>query len=110
MIRRPPRSTRVRSSAASDVYKRQAVAVSGQRDDALIVPDTDCALLQSAPEHALRAGRVIRQSDFLDERELPRQQQLVLVLPRRAHVPARSGRQWRPVQLVVTQMKAKCVP
>src|SRR5665811_605275 len=25
MIRRPPRSTRVRSSAASDVYKRQAV-------------------------------------------------------------------------------------
>ncbi|WP_460379547.1 hypothetical protein, partial [Staphylococcus aureus] len=24
MIRRPPRSTRVRSSAASDVYKRQA--------------------------------------------------------------------------------------
>src|SRR5665811_1326703 len=27
MIRRPPRSTRVRSSAASDVYKRQPVAV-----------------------------------------------------------------------------------
>src|SRR5665811_2621536 len=26
MIRRPPRSTRVRSSAASDVYKRQALA------------------------------------------------------------------------------------
>src|SRR5665811_2131067 len=26
MIRRPPRSTRVRSSAASDVYKRQAEA------------------------------------------------------------------------------------
>src|SRR5665811_2641265 len=26
MIRRPPRSTRVRSSAASDVYKRQAPA------------------------------------------------------------------------------------
>ncbi|WP_460379553.1 hypothetical protein, partial [Staphylococcus aureus] len=25
MIRRPPRSTRVRSSAASDVYKRQAL-------------------------------------------------------------------------------------
>ena len=25
MIRRPPRSTRVRSSAASDVYKRQGV-------------------------------------------------------------------------------------
>src|SRR5665811_1202825 len=29
MIRRPPRSTRVRSSAASDVYKRQGC---GQRD------------------------------------------------------------------------------
>src|SRR5665811_4546 len=27
MIRRPPRSTRVRSSAASDVYKRQALVV-----------------------------------------------------------------------------------
>src|SRR5665811_2640750 len=27
MIRRPPRSTRVRSSAASDVYKRQAMVV-----------------------------------------------------------------------------------
>src|SRR5665811_2626941 len=29
MIRRPPRSTRVRSSAASDVYKRQSVTQSG---------------------------------------------------------------------------------
>ena len=27
MIRRPPRSTRVRSSAASDVYKRQTGAI-----------------------------------------------------------------------------------
>src|SRR5665811_381560 len=27
MIRRPPRSTRVRSSAASDVYKRQVMVV-----------------------------------------------------------------------------------
>src|SRR5665811_2530521 len=27
MIRRPPRSTRVRSSAASDVYKRQVVII-----------------------------------------------------------------------------------
>src|SRR5665811_2436890 len=31
MIRRPPRSTRVRSSAASDVYKRQTQALE-QRD------------------------------------------------------------------------------
>ena len=30
MIRRPPRSTRVRSSAASDVYKRQDVALPPQ--------------------------------------------------------------------------------
>ena len=29
MIRRPPRSTRVRSSAASDVYKRQTLNVVG---------------------------------------------------------------------------------
>src|SRR5665811_268715 len=29
MIRRPPRSTRVRSSAASDVYKRQVYELSG---------------------------------------------------------------------------------
>ena len=30
MIRRPPRSTRVRSSAASDVYKRQDIWISEQ--------------------------------------------------------------------------------
>src|SRR5665811_522766 len=29
MIRRPPRSTRVRSSAASDVYKRQGIGGTG---------------------------------------------------------------------------------
>src|SRR5665811_1662881 len=35
MIRRPPRSTRVRSSAASDVYKRQAQhRLRGETDDA----------------------------------------------------------------------------
>src|SRR5665254_22464 len=31
MIRRPPRSTRVRSSAASDVYKRQVYGVTRER-------------------------------------------------------------------------------
>src|SRR5665811_2620939 len=31
MIRRPPRSTRVRSSAASDVYKRQELAIAVHR-------------------------------------------------------------------------------
>src|SRR5665811_2463787 len=42
MIRRPPRSTRVRSSAASDVYKRQALADSSgvqYHDAAPTVPD-----------------------------------------------------------------------
>ena len=34
MIRRPPRSTRVRSSAASDVYKRQELPVEWILDDA----------------------------------------------------------------------------
>src|SRR5680860_869269 len=32
MIRRPPRSTQSRSSAASDVYKRQASSTTGRRD------------------------------------------------------------------------------
>src|SRR5665811_797051 len=32
MIRRPPRSTRVRSSAASDVYKRQVEKLKGGSD------------------------------------------------------------------------------
>src|SRR5665811_2207066 len=38
MIRRPPRSTRVRSSAASDVYKRQGVSIAPRLtvDDALV--------------------------------------------------------------------------
>src|SRR5665811_879405 len=33
MIRRPPRSTRVRSSAASDVYKRQVLGEQSQTED-----------------------------------------------------------------------------
>ena len=37
MIRRPPRSTLDRSSAASDVYKRQALAVSPQDEEGLPV-------------------------------------------------------------------------
>ena len=58
MIRRPPRSTRKESSAASDVYKRQ---------------DTDLALIWEAlsrrfghvdePERAMRRFDVIRQQD-----------------------------------------------
>src|SRR5665811_425968 len=38
MIRRPPRSTRVRSSAASDVYKRQTLIAEGV--GGLLVPLT----------------------------------------------------------------------
>src|SRR5665811_2105236 len=49
MIRRPPRSTRVRSSAASDVYKRQAVAVVSRkvRDKARLIAAT---MLEANPE------------------------------------------------------------
>ena len=38
MIRRPPRSTRVRSSAASDVYKRQELRVD-LAEQGLLLPD-----------------------------------------------------------------------
>src|SRR5665811_1304614 len=37
MIRRPPRSTRVRSSAASDVYKRQKFGCYGKNTDACVI-------------------------------------------------------------------------
>src|SRR5450756_2409695 len=36
MIRRPPRSTQSRSSAASDVYKRQVVVAIGSRANPLL--------------------------------------------------------------------------
>src|SRR5665811_1533131 len=35
MIRRPPRSTRVRSSAASDVYKRQPIHLAAMKQEIL---------------------------------------------------------------------------
>ena len=38
MLRRPPRSTQSRSSAASDVYKRQALEASGTTNNALQTP------------------------------------------------------------------------
>src|SRR5665811_2636920 len=41
MIRRPPRSTRVRSSAASDVYKRQAQQTLGALDCHVLPVDLD---------------------------------------------------------------------
>src|SRR5665811_307081 len=48
MIRRPPRSTRVRSSAASDVYKRQVCG------DGL--PPSWLASASCPPEHTLAPG------------------------------------------------------
>ncbi|WP_460366153.1 hypothetical protein [Staphylococcus aureus] len=43
MIRRPPRSTRKESSAASDVYKRQPDALAGRIEDC----DSTCLLYTS---------------------------------------------------------------
>ena len=46
MIRRPPRSTRVRSSAASDVYKRQDIHCRNRRhecDGGITVEDWGCS-------------------------------------------------------------------
>ena len=45
MIRRPPRSTQSRSSAASDVYKRQVPA---EEQDTLVVPGGRVELLIKA--------------------------------------------------------------
>src|SRR5665811_1394448 len=46
MIRRPPRSTRVRSSAASDVYKRQVEACDDRAEGRLA-----CAVLSEQGVH-----------------------------------------------------------
>src|SRR5665811_1386443 len=59
MIRRPPRSTRVRSSAASDVYKRQAEGsrgVSGgpaQGGDVGATMETQCPVEDRSAEHVI---------------------------------------------------------
>src|SRR5665811_345249 len=39
MVRRPPRSTRVRSSAASDVYKRQVLALTPEEKVSVHSPE-----------------------------------------------------------------------
>ncbi|WP_460379541.1 hypothetical protein, partial [Staphylococcus aureus] len=52
MIRRPPRSTRVRSSAASDVYKRQGV------DRFQIVQQCRCLLYTSPSPRDMRRSRM----------------------------------------------------
>ena len=50
MIRRPPRSTQSRSSAASDVYKRQDLVAKGS----------------ASPAAALAVGRSIEKLDIAD--------------------------------------------
>src|SRR5665811_2587807 len=52
MIRPPPRSTRVRSSAASDVYKRQRrdTVGAGPLDELLALPDVTDVLVNGPGE------------------------------------------------------------
>src|SRR5450756_2008650 len=64
MIRRPPRSTQSRSSAASDVYKRQALTRRGQRARraAFDLPADDLegqVLVALHAEHAHQAPEVV---------------------------------------------------
>src|SRR5450756_2905692 len=56
MIRRPPRSTQSRSSAASDVYKRQ---------------DDGGVAIFAAPSTWLRGGPIFRSAPVFAERLLP---------------------------------------
>src|SRR5665811_1448558 len=72
MIRRPPRSTRVRSSAASDVYKRQrhAVRAGGGHNhrfslsDAVLAKDNHLAVL-------LAEGRSLTEALLAARERLP---------------------------------------
>src|SRR5665811_531195 len=69
MIRRPPRSTRVRSSAASDVYKRQIIddrtepwginVISVEVKDVLIPASLESAMSMQAQAERERQARVI---------------------------------------------------
>src|SRR5665811_1573372 len=83
MIRRPPRSTRVRSSAASDVYKRQAwrLCESGWMRSGISIslsPSDRDRLYQimkdrnAAQKHAWRAGIVLLTSDGVGTNEIMR--------------------------------------
>src|SRR5665811_1113609 len=71
MIRRPPRSTRVRSSAASDVYKRQILGHiqrggSPTAFDRVLATRFGAAALEAVHDGefgtmvALQAGRIVR--------------------------------------------------
>src|SRR5674536_398094 len=81
MIRRPPRSTLSSSSAASDVYKRQAAdTLAGWRRDGVLCPDEQPALYvygesgvdeDSGTAHTQRGllGCLLYTSDAADEED-----------------------------------------
>src|SRR5665811_2569358 len=62
MIRRPPRSTRVRSSAASDVYKRQGIqrVVRERRADELGLGSVDQVAEDPADADGTLVGEAVR--------------------------------------------------
>src|SRR5450756_3079009 len=69
MIRRPPRSTQSRSSAASDVYKRQAPGggLMIDRNDAVrLAEQATLGSLLYLPQAVDDVGRWLRSGDFAD--------------------------------------------
>eukprot|EP00826_Nyctotherus_ovalis_P062140 TRINITY_DN8937_c0_g1_i8.p1 TRINITY_DN8937_c0_g1~~TRINITY_DN8937_c0_g1_i8.p1 ORF type:complete len:108 (+),score=32.04 TRINITY_DN8937_c0_g1_i8:23-325(+) len=54
MIRRPPRSTLDRSSAASDVYKRQAIELLNSEDDMIPIKILQIVLIMTNHEDILK--------------------------------------------------------
>ena len=76
MIRRPPRSTQSRSSAASDVYKRQAFDAVCHDFYTIILEDLSAAFKREIHENTLNAYRnsaiypifkVMKSSELLKE-------------------------------------------
>ena len=65
MIRRPPRSTRVRSSAASDVYKRQAVHRDGRKHS-----NADGLSRRAGPLPASYEGAIESDSESISSEQL----------------------------------------
>src|SRR5665811_66726 len=67
MLRRPPRSTRVRSSAASDVYKRQGDATALPFETGTFTHAICCEVLQNLPDDAAgirEAFRVLKPGGY----------------------------------------------
>src|SRR5680860_1867126 len=65
MIRRPPRSTQSRSSAASDVYKRQVTVSLLTKTTPFATPFPGGSLEASALTHASQRGLLARRSPLL---------------------------------------------